>query len=244
MFVNSVLFIFINLCVLFSSSYTTQAPQKHEEQNNFLDMATTFLEATLSSQNSGSGGDSMAGIAQLVGSLMQSDNKGNNGGIGAAQILSGLSSLLANANGGGRSNSGGIDPALIGNVLQMFSGGNDDDEDEPPRKRRKRANSQDNGNGLEGLMSVASMFLNNAGNNRGSNGGGGDSLISLLPMVMQAVNSFSGAEGENVHARHKDHEQILPPFLERIHVMWDHFSNSELAATLWEKSGLNTVFRV
>lgn len=182
----------------------------------------------------------MAGIAQLVGNMIQSDNKGSNGGINAAQIIGGLSSLMAGSGGRG-GGGGGIDPALIGNVLEMFSGGSDDDEEEPPRKRRKRASAQE-GNGLEGLLTVASMFMNS--NNRGSAGAGGDGLLSLLPMVMQAVNSFSGAEGDNVHARHKDHEQILPPFLERIHVMWDHFSNSELAETLWDKSGLNTVFRV
>lgn len=235
----------LSLCLILSNGLS-QAHTKDEEPSEFLDMATSFLQQTLASQSSGqggsAGGDALSGIAQLVGGMMQSDGKGNNG-VGAAQIINGLSSLMSNANGG--QGGGGIDPALIGNVLEMFAGNDDGDDDEPPRKRRKRSRAKDNGNGngMETFVNLASMFMNSQASNGGGSGGN-DGLMSLLPMVLQAVNSFNGAEGERVHARHRDHENVLPPFLERLHQMWDHFSHSELAEVLWKKSGVNQIFKV
>lgn len=128
----------------------------------------------------------------------------------------------------------------------------DDDDDEASGKRVRRSKSnksaQDNGIGIEAILNIATAFMGNSNNVDGQQQQSGDktseSLISLIPMAIQAINSFSGPDGEKVHAKHKDHQWVLPPFLERIHVMWDHFSSSELAQALWEKSGVNAIFKV
>lgn len=75
---GSVVFIIVNLCVIRANSHKAQ---KADDSNPFLDLATSFLQETLSNQQGsgrGSGdngaGASIAGIAQIVGSLMQQDS--------------------------------------------------------------------------------------------------------------------------------------------------------------------------
>ncbi|KAL4702047.1 hypothetical protein ACJJTC_012495 [Scirpophaga incertulas] len=41
----------------------------------------------------------------------------------------------------------------------------------------------------------------------------------------------------------RDHASFLPPFLEKAHLYWDLFINSELGKGLWEKSGLRRAFK-
>lgn len=250
-----------------NSGHSTQRPSSREDDSNpFLDLATSFLQETLANQNGGGGGGGggaggMAGIASLIGSFIQPEAKSNgDGGAagfgGAAQILSGLGSLLANANGGGGGGGGGFDPSIIGNVIEMFTANNNGASNND--KNRKRRSSVDDNNveesaggggiGLDTILNVVSAFsgASATNNKRGGGGGGGqeDGLMSLLPMVMQAVNSFAGPEGERMQEKHKEHAWVLPPFLEKIHVMWDHFSNSELAEALWKKSGVYSIFKV
>lgn len=250
---KSVIFLFINVCVFTTHSHTTQTPHRADaesDSNPFMDMATSFLEEALSSQSAGrgDGGNGMAGIVQMVGTLMQSSDSGktNGGGTGAANILSSIGSLLANTNrGGGGSGGSGFDPAIIGSLLEMFASSGGGDSGDGGRQKRSN-NNQDQGIGIETLVNLASAFMGNANsvdNNESSNNKN-DGLLNLLPMIVQAVNSFSGQEGERVLAKHKDHQWVLPPFLERIHVIWDHFSNSELAEALWAKSGVGAIFKV
>lgn len=235
----------------FISGHSTQRPGRDDEPSPFLELASSFLQETLTNQNGGGGGAAaLGGIASVIGNLMQTDEQGKSNGAG--QIISGIASFIAaNAN-NGKSNGGGggFDPSIITNVIEMFSnnGANSDST------RQKRNNGQQEGLGLDTIINIASMFLNNNNNDNQQQGSRsardaptnniGEGLMSLLPMVMQTINSFSGPEGDKVHARHKDHEWILPPFLEKIHVMWDHFSNSELAEVLWQKSGANKIFKV
>lgn len=213
-----------------------------DDSNPFIDIATSFLQETLSNQNGGSGGgNGLAGIASIIGNLVQPDSaKSNNagGGLDVAQLIGGFSTLMAAANGGNNGRqAGGFDPAIIGNVIEMFTAGGDDSK----QGRRQKRSGQENP-GLDTLINLASTFMGNSNQVNGQ-ANGAEGLLSLLPMVVQAVNSFSGEEGEKVHARHKDHAWVLPPFLEKIHVMWDHFSNSELAEAMWKKSGIDAIFK-
>lgn len=249
----------------------------------FLDLASSFLQSQLANQQggakSGGGGggglnlEALGSIASLVGNLVQPDagkaaggRSGGGGGLGAAQILAGLGSLMANANGGGGGGAGGggggFDPSIIGNVIEMFTsaqqqgGSADSGHGNGAGKRKKRnqeAQSQEPGIGLDTVMNLVSMFANNlqgAGASAGGKRTGGRSaepdqgLMGLLPMVMQAVNSFAGADGDRTRAKHQDHAFVLPPFLEKVHVMWDHFTHSELAEALWQKSGVHAIFKV
>lgn len=224
-----------------SWQHSTQRPSSDDDSNPFLDMATSFLQETIANQN---GGNGLGGIASLIGNMMQPDGTGKSdgGGIGAAQIISGIGSLMAN--GGQGAGGGGFDPSIITNVLEMFT--NSDSSNTDANGRQKRSNDAQNGGiGLDTIINIASAFINtNKEQGRGNSNEAQDGLMSLLPMVVQAYNSFTGPEGEEVHAKHKEHAWVLPPFLEKIHVIWDHFSNSELAEALWKKSGVHSIFKV
>lgn len=269
------------MCVLVLIAISAVSGHQHADDDDdtgspLLDLASSFLQSQLANQNGGGSGgggggglnlEALGSIASLVGNLVQPDAKtgggrggGGGGGIGAAQILSGLGSLMAGANGGGSGGGGGFDPAIIGNVIEMFTsqqgGGNSGGGANKRRKRNIEPQQQDSGMGLDTVLNLVSMFTNNmngnnaAGNGKRSNGAGGatenagEGLLGLLPMVMQAVNSFAGADGDRTRAKHKDHAFVLPPFLEKVHVMWDHFAHSELAEALWQKSGVHAVFKV
>lgn len=250
-------FLLAILLFSFVNGYSTQRPsQESDDGNPFMDMASAFLQETLANQNGGGGGGGgLGGIASLVGSLMQPDGAKSDSGAGV--LLSGLGSLLSSMNGGNAGGGGGggtgFDPSIIGNVIEMFSSMNSGGSDS-----RQKRDSQ--GSGWESMLTLASTFLatqnqptqhkhqqqqqNQQQQGRKQNQNEGDGLMSLLPMVMQAINSFSGPEGQKTQNEHKSHSTVLPPFLEKIHVMWDHFKQSELAEVLWQKSGINVVFKV
>lgn len=242
-----------SFCVFFiiflnSYAHSTQRPGNDDDSNPFLDMASSFLQEALANQNGAGGGGGggaaagIGGIASLIGNMIQPDGasgKGS-GGIGAAQIFAGISSFMANANGGG-GGGGGFDPSIIGNVIEMFSGG-DSNADQTNRQKRSTNGGQE-GIGLDTIINIASAFVN-TNKVQNKNGAQDEGIMSLLPMVMDVVNSFAGPEGDKTHAKHKDHAWVLPPFLEKIHVMWDHFSSSELADALWKKSGVHSIFKV
>lgn len=250
----------VQFCAL---AYSTQRPSQYEEEPSpFLDIASSFLESFSQGQNNGGGSslDGIAGIASMIGNMVQSSDGGKSQPSGAAQIIAGLGSLLAaNSRGGGQS-SGGFDPSIISNVITMFAAANGNGD-----KRDKRSN--DGGNGLEAVLSIASSFLSNYNQNQDNDeletneikqekrnpyqkdepkhpGLNGDSLLNLLPIVMQTFSSFTGSEMEKTEQKHKDHVQgILPPFLEKIHTAWDHFTHSELSDALYKKIGLDKVFK-
>lgn len=233
----------ILVTALFCATTTCVNSDNNDDSNPFMDIAASFIQESLSNQNAG-GGNGLAGIASIIGSLVQPDGpaKSNNGGLDAAQIITGLSSLFASGNGGNSGRSGGFDPSLITNVIEMFAAGADSDDARGGGRKKRSGNGQDNA-GLETIIQLASAFMGNS-NQVKSQPSGAEGLLNLLPMVMQAVNSFSGAEGDKIQERHKDHAWILPPFLEKIHQMWDHFSSSELAEAMWKKSGIDAIFKV
>ncbi|ETN60078.1 hypothetical protein AND_008311 [Anopheles darlingi] len=264
-----VLLVIVSLC---GRVYTVQrSSDGGDEGSPFLDMATEFL-STLGNQQQGGGGGGggggaaagLTGIASMLLPLMANANgggsggKANNDGMGA--ILSGLGSMLAAGAGGGGAGSGGagFDPALIGNVLQMFAGaasaggGGGDEADEPVVRRQQQQQQQSGGKRQKRKAAAAApeqsnplmdTMLSMASTRSGGAGGGADALLNLLPLAVQAFQSFSGPEMERAQERHKDHSWVLPPFLENLHVMWDQFTQSELAGALWTKLGLNTVFK-
>ncbi|XP_021712281.1 uncharacterized protein LOC110680812 [Aedes aegypti] len=247
--------------VIFSisgSAYTTQRSNVRDDEGSpFLDMASEFLQS-LGNQNGGGGNAAagLTGIASMLLPLMANANAGggaksNNDGVGA--ILSGIGSMLAGANGGNAGGGGGgFDPALIGNVIQMFAGANEDQQ--PQRrsnKRQKRQQRAEEGNPiLDTVLTVAQTWLANQNSVDHDEdrepqhpGFNGDTIANLLPLAVQAFQSFSGPDMEKTQEKHKDHSWVLPPFLEHIHVMWDQFTQSELAQALWTKIGLDTVFK-
>lgn len=249
-----------------ASAYSTQRPPNRNadaDGSPFLDMAASFLENFSQGQGGGSGMDGIAGIASVIGTMMQSsEGSGKTQSSGAAQIIAGLGSLLAANSGNGNNGGGSFDPSIIGNVIQMFAAVNQGGD-----QRNKRSAE---GNGLETVLSLASTFLSNYNNNNHETddeletneirhnpnpyktqkeepkhpGLNGDNLLNLLPIVMQTLNSFTGSDMEKTEAQHQhNHGGILPPFLEKIHTAWDHFSNSDLSDAIYKKIGLDNVFK-
>lgn len=252
------------------SGETSQKQAASEDDSNpLLDMASMFIQEALN-QNSGSGRDDsagagagIAGVASLVGAFMQANQGKAGGGSGAMQILTGIGSLLSSAgnnnarNGGG---GGGFDPSIIGNVIEMFTNSNDDSEQDEQHGNARNKREADSGIGLDSILQIASAFMSNsqaasgqqhsqhkrslnaqdAANSIETEDNG---LMSLLPLAMQAISSFAGPEGQHTQEKHKSHAWVLPPFLEHVHVLWDHFSNSELADALYEKSGVNKIMK-
>lgn len=124
-------------------------------------------------------------------------------------------------NGGGAGGEGPkIDPALIGSMISMFAQNMASTES----PRNKRETNQDFN--MDSLLNMAQGFMGNK------------DASSLLPAIMNIASAFSNTETEKRAEEHKDHAAFLPPFLEKIHLYWDIFMNSELGKTIWEKSGL------
>lgn len=139
--------------------------------------------------------------------------------INSYQPFTGLGSLL-----GGQD--GKIDPSLMGTMISMFAQqmGNG----QPKRQKRENQDGQMN---LDGILSMASGLLGNK------------NTANILPLVMSTLNSLSGQEANKRADSHKDHASFLPPFLEKAHLYWDLFINSELGKTIWEKSGLKRAMK-
>lgn len=140
-----------------------------------------------------------------------------------SKIFTGLGSLF-----GGQD--GKIDPALVGSMISMFAQQMGNNEDPKPT-RQKRQNKEENDFNLEGMLNLASGLM-------GSKNGAG-----IMPIIMNTLNSFSEPETQKRAKEHKDHASFLPPFLEKAHLYWDLFINSELGKTVWEKSGMKRAMK-
>lgn len=247
--------LFVVLCVNISLGHTTQRPSRDDEGSPLLDLASTFIQQALNNQNDDRGsGPGLAGMASLISSFMQNGN-GNGKSSGAAQILSGIGTLLTNSGGNAGNGGGGFDPSIIGNVIEMFTSNSDSDDRGHGAAADARSKPSNQGVNWDAILQVASVFMDmqqaasppssshqqkqKRSTNEQDNG-----LLSLLPMVMQAVSSFTGPEGQRTQEKHKNHAWALPPFLEQVHVLWDHFSNSDLADALYKKSGAHAIFQV
>lgn len=110
--------------------------------------------------------------------MLLNAGSGNN----ANQILQGIGTLLAqNAGGGGGAEAAGFDPALIGTVLGALGS----QQDASSRKSGKKEPEFD----LGSLMSAFGGLL-------GQDGEGAGNLLSLLPMLMNTFNAFTGEEAQ------------------------------------------------
>ncbi|KAH9629882.1 hypothetical protein HF086_008173, partial [Spodoptera exigua] len=188
----------ISLLLVVACQLITIPSIRTDDDNPFLDLASSFL------QNMGDGGNNMNGLAaigSIVGNLMQGDNAKN---LGA---MFGLGSLL-----GGQD--GKIDPALVGSMISMFAQQMGTTESSKPA-RQKRENKEPGELNLESMMTLASGLLGN------KNAGG------FMPLIMNALSSFSDSETQKRADEHKDHASFLPPILEKAHLYWDIFINSE-----------------
>ena len=155
-------------------------------------------------------------IVEKVGDML-TGGKTEGGGVG--QILSGLGSLMGgpSAGQGGQAGQGGdgIDLSMLGSIVEMVSsasgGGN---------KKSKRDTDGETSEGgsfdFESMMNVASMFM--------SQGGNAEGLMGFLPMFLDNLGgASSNSVGHDKKQDHSAHSWYMPPVLENLHVMWEHF---------------------
>lgn len=193
------------------------------EKNNDNDATNVFMEEAknLFSQQSI---ENMAQVftesGKKVGDMMM-DKRSSTDGVG--QIISGISSLMS-----GGSNNQGLDISMIGSILGALSA----NDNAGRRSARDTGYDEETGIDWNNIINVGSMFLQQKANN--------DMLMGLVPVVLEALG-HGKTDGHTKSNDHSSHAWFLPPILENIHVMWEHFSNSELGQILWKNSGLSQI---
>lgn len=124
----------------------------------------------------------------------------------AGPILSGIGSLLAGA--GGQNGANPLISSMLDGLLQKLG--------ENPETKQNAREQNSGGIDFETMLNMASLFT---GDNNNAEG-----LMGFLPMLMQ---NFAGGSGEEISGTkkhdHSGHSWFLPPILENIHIMWEHF---------------------
>lgn len=264
---------FIIQAIVLALIVSPVTPEKDEEESPLLEFAQSLLQESVRNQNGGSGLNVLGGLVQgfmqteggkQIGDMLAGNTKGNNG---AAELLSNLGTIWQAArkmnNPGGESNKqeASFDPSIIGTMFDLFSSlnkattdtdNNNVDENNNDGQAQKRSGgrkkNKEEGVDWETMLSFAGNIISSMSNNqqKGKSSGSGNGLESLLSLLPVIMNTMSGQH--NIHASHSIphhvHEQFLPPFLENLHEYWDHFSNSEFGRTLWENSGLADLVKV
>lgn len=125
---------------------------------------------------------------------------------GVSQIISGISSLMS----GGQNNQG-FD--MVGMILSAMTS-----SDSVGRKSAKDIEHEGSGIDWGNIISLGSMFLQQKANN--------DVLMGLVPIVLESLGHGNN-DGHTKNNDHSAHSWFLPPILENIHVMWEHFRYCE-----------------
>lgn len=129
---------------------------------------------------------------------MMFEKKSSTDGIG--QIISGLSSLMS-----GGDNNQGFDMSMMGSLLSAFNTG---------KRSARDTELGDSGIDWGSVLSMGSMFLQQNTNS--------DMAMGLVPMLLDALgHGMNDADAGNKD--HSGHSWFLPPILENIHIMWEHF---------------------
>lgn len=68
--------------------------------------------------------------------------------------------------------------------------------------------------------------------------------MQFLPMILQSISSFNGPVAEEREKSHSDHSWKLPPFLEKLHLGFDHLMNSEMGKYVIEVLGAEKSLKI
>lgn len=136
-------------------------------------------------------------------------------GAGLGQVLSGLGNLMASVNQQGKNDgTGGVDLSMLGPLMQLVASASSG-----ANQRSKRSNERETGApafDFESMMSMASMFMGGKSNNM-------DGIMGLVPMILENFNNGGSSSEKSKSHDHSSHAWFMPPILENLHVMWDHF---------------------
>lgn len=164
-------------------------------------------------------------IGGLVNNLLQSEEGKQLGGMlvnaamggSASNLLSSLGSMLGDGKAGG----GGLDPSLMANFIGMMA----------------QTSGQKLGDGvnINDIVNFATSAFQSSGLNA-------NNFMDYLPQIVSTVNSFIGPEAKLREAAHSEHAWMMPPAVEKIHVLFDHFAHSELGKGIWRLIGADNFF--
>lgn len=76
---------------------------------------------------------------------------------------------------------------------------------------------------------------------------GGFSITDILnygPMFMQTLESFMGPEASQREKEHEGHAWMLPPGIEKLHLLFDHFVHSDVGKALISNVGAEKFVKV
>ncbi|KAJ3625974.1 hypothetical protein MTP99_016506 [Tenebrio molitor] len=112
----------------------------------------------------------------------------------------------------------GLDPSMLGMVMNMFQQGSG----------KKSDDSFD-------ILSLLGSIMGQSGDKN---------LWSYVPMILQTANAFLGPEADERARAHGDHADLMPPILEKLHLLFDHFINSEMGRQLVNTIGAEKFVKV
>ncbi|XP_035739648.1 uncharacterized protein LOC118449319 isoform X1 [Vespa mandarinia] len=194
------------------------------------DMSSAFIEAAKSFLTNR---DAVGGLQNVASAFVQSDvgkqisdtltgsDKSGESGIG--EILLKVGDMLANE----RNDQNDISWDSLMNTFSSMSGSFD-----KKRSTRDTDDSKEEQNfNFKNIINIGKMLLGQQEN--------GEALLGFLPMIIDIFNNGGESTGSSKKYDHSGHSWFLPPILENLHVMWNHFSNSELGHAIWKKSGLS-----
>ncbi|XP_077288320.1 uncharacterized protein LOC143912805 [Arctopsyche grandis] len=243
----------ILLIVLLSVRFTAQSVDTNEvddeEPGDFMDLASTLLQGSLGNKNGGGGG--LGALGGILGTLMQGDNGKNIGDMlvgmqnnknnAAGDVISSLGALFTNKD-------GNLDPNVLGSVISAFAESamankHEGGKQHESKLKSKNTKSQQAESGLDmnTILNVASAFLGQQNQNQEHSNGNNavDDIVGALPMLMNTFSAFNGPEADEREHKHSGHAAFLPPIVEKLHVYWDHFINSDLGKALWQNTGMS-----
>ncbi|CAH0554477.1 unnamed protein product [Brassicogethes aeneus] len=204
-----------------------------DDANPFSEAASAILkEQNLQNIGSMVGNFLENGGAQQIGNVL--GNLGKDGG--GDNMMENIGSIIGGL--GGDGNQGGLNPELLGAAINMFAAANSEGN---TQKIKKKSNGNDNGFDFSQLLPLAASFMEGQG---GSGGNPAESLMNILPTLLQTFNAFAGPDAQRREQGHSGHSSLLPPFLEKLHIYFDHFIHSEMGKTVISFIGAEKIFKI
>lgn len=218
MMANKLTIILVIFTLLIESSFHN----KLDDDLNADDNINPFQDITdgiLSEQNADN-------IGAVISNLVQSGGAQQLGNmlLGAVQhdksgkLLDGLGSLL-------KSTGANLDPSMLGDLANMLS------------TNVKKPGSGGGGFDLSSLLQMLSGMMTQGG-------GSAEGLMDLLPSILQTYSSFVGPDAERREHDHAGHAWLLPPIVERFHLLLDHFVNSQMGRSLINTIGAEKFVKI
>lgn len=114
----------------------------------------------------------------------------------------------------------GIDPSIISTVLSSLGS-----------MQNTGGNKQ--GFDMESILGVLQ-----------SSGFGLSDILNYAPMLMQTIESFVGPEAYEREKEHEGHAWMLPPGIEKLHLLFDHFMHSDMGKAFIGNIGAEKFIKV